>query len=135
MMNEADFIMNMMHMGDYGRKIVEKYNTLSDVQKASCLDNDRLKHICTDIELMWEENAFPKFRADVDYATQVINECDAFGEVHAEVWNSLSTEAQLHILDAAEHGYPMKREGNEIWHNVMGILYSVMMMMGDEDGE
>lgn len=133
MITEEEFIMNMMLMGDYGRKIIEKYNTLSDMQKAMCLDNGRLKHICTDIELMWEENAFPEFRMDVDYATEVINSCDAFGEMHAEVWNALSDDGKKQVLKVAKNGYPMKREGNDIWHNVMGILYTVFM--GDECGE
>ena len=133
MISEEEFIMNMMMMGDYGRKIIEKYNTLSDAQKTACLDNGRLKHICTDIELMWEENAFPEFRMDVDYATHVIDECEAFGEMHREIWDSLSDDGKMQVLKVAKNGYPMKREGNEIWHNVMGILYTVFM--GDECGE
>lgn len=133
MITTEEFILNMMLMGDYGQQIISEFQVLPLEVQLECLNEGRLKHICTAVELAYEEQCLPEFKNDVEYVDEVIMHNDVFGYLERACWSSFSHEDQVAILTDAVNGYPMKREGKDIWFNVKGILYS--LIVGDEDGE
>lgn len=132
-MKTEEFIMNMMLMGDYGQKIISEFQSLPLEVQLECLNEGRLKHICTAVELAYENQCLPEFKNDVEYVDEVIMTNDAFGSLERDCWDSCFHAEKVAILTDAVNGYPMKREGKDIWFNVMGILYS--LIVGDEDDE
>ena len=133
MITSEEFILNMMLMGDYGQKIISEFQALPLEVQTECLNEGRLKHICTAVELAYENQCLPEFKNDVEYADDVIMNNDAFGFLERDCWASCFHVEKVAILTDAENGYPMEREGKDIWFNVKGILYS--LIVGDEDDE
>ena len=133
MITTEEFILNMMLMGDYGQKIISEFQSLPLEVQLECLNEGRLKHICTAVELAYEEQSLPEFKNDVAYVDDVIETNDAFGSLERDCWNSFFYKDKVAILTDAVNGYPMKREGKDIWFNLKGILYAIIV--GDEDGE
>ena len=133
MITTEEFILNMMLMGDYGQKIISEFQSLPLEVQMECLNEGRLKHICTAVELAYEEQSLPEFKNDVEYVDDVVMHNDVFGFLERDCWSSLFDEDKVAILTDAVNGYPMKREGKDIWFNLKGILYAIIV--GDEDGE
>lgn len=133
MITTEEFILNMMLMGDYGQKIISEFQSLPLEVQLECLNEGRLKHICTAVELAYEEQSLPEFKNDLDYVDEVVMHNDVFGFLERDCWSSLFDEDKVAILTDAVNGYPMKREGKDIWFNLKGILYAIIV--GDEDGE
>ena len=133
MLTAEEFVMNMMLMGDYGQKIIPKFQSLPLEVQMECLNEGRLKHICTAVELAYESQCLPEFKNDVEYVDDVIMNNDAFGSLERDCWSCVSHDDKVAILTDAVNGYPMKREGKDIWFNVKGILYAIIV--GDDDAE
>ena len=133
MITTEEFVINMMFMGDYGQKIISEFQPLPLEVQMECLNAGRLKHICTAVELAYENQCLPKFKNDVAYVDDVIMHNDVFGSLERDCWASCFHAEKVDILTDAVNGYPMKREGKDIWFNVKGILYAIIV--GDEDGE
>ena len=133
MITTEEFILNMMLMGDYGQKIISEFQSLPLEVQLECLNEGRLKHICTAVELAYEEQSLPEFKNDVEYVDDVIMNNDVFGSLERDCWSSCFHAEKVAILTDAVNGYPMKREGKDIWFNLKGILYAIIV--GDEDGE
>ena len=133
MITTEEFVLNMMLMGDYGQKIISEFQSLPLEVQLECLNEGRLKHICTAVELAYENQCLPEFKNDVEYVDEVIMHNDVFGSLERDCWSFFSHEDKVAILTDAVNGYPMKREGKDIWFNVKGILYAIIV--GDEDGE
>ena len=133
MITTEEFILNMMLMGDYGRKIISEFQSLPLEVQMECLNEGRLKHICTAVELAYEDQCLPEFKIDVAYVDDVIMHNDVFGSLERDCWASCFHAEKVAILTDAVNGYPMKREGKDIWFNLKGILYAIII--GDEDGE
>ena len=133
MITTEEFILNMMLMGDYGQKIISEFQVLPLEVQMECLNEGRLKHICTAVELAYENQCLPEFKNDVEYVDDVVMNNDVFGFLERNCWNFISHEDKVAILTDAVNGYPMKREGKDIWFNLKGILYAIIV--GDEDGE
>ena len=133
MITTEEFILNMMLMGDYGQKIISEFQSLPLEVQLECLNEGRLKHICTAVELAYEDQCLPEFKNDLAYVDDVIMHNDVFGSLERDCWSSFAHEDQVAILTDAVNGYPMKREGKDIWFNLKGILYAIIV--GDEDGE
>ena len=133
MITTEEFVLNMMLMGDYGQKIISEFQSLPLEVQLECLNEGRLKHICTAVELAYEDQCLPEFKNDVEYVDDVIMHNDVFGFLERTHWSSFSHEDKVAILTDAVNGYPMKREGKDIWFNLKGILYAIIV--GDEDGE
>ena len=133
MITTEEFILNMMLMGDYGQKIISEFQSLPLEVQLECLSEGRLKHICTAVELAYEDQCLPEFKNDLKYVDDVIMNNDVFGSLERDCWSSVSHEDQVAILTDAVNGYPMKREGKDIWFNVKGILYAIIV--GDDDAE
>ena len=133
MITTEEFILNMMLMGDYGQKIISEFQSLPLEVQQECLNEGRLKHICTAVELAYEDQWLPEFKNDVEYVDDVVMHNDAFGSLERDCWASCLHAEKVAILTDAVNGYPMKREGKDIWFNLKGILYAIIV--GDEDGE
>ena len=133
MITTEEFVLNMMLMGDYGQKIISEFQSLPLEVQLECLNEGRLKHICTAVELAYENQCLPEFKNDVAYVDEVIMTNDAFGSLERDCWASCFHAEKVAILTDAVNGYPMKREGKDIWFNLKGILYAIIV--GDEDGE
>ena len=133
MLNTEEFVINMMLMGDYGQKIISEFQSLPLEVQMECLNEGRLKHICTAVELAYEDQRLPEFKNDVAYVDEVIMHNDVFGSLERDCWASCFHAEKVAILTDAVNGYPMKREGKDIWFNLKGILYAIII--GDEDGE
>lgn len=133
MITAEEFTLNMMLMGDYGQKIISEFQALPLEVQLECLNEGRLKHICTAVELAYESQCLPEFKNDVEYADNVIMTNDAFGYLERDCWEACERIEKMTILTDAEEGYPMERTGKDIWFNVKGILYS--LIVGDDDGE
>lgn len=133
MITTEEFVLNMMLMGDYGQKIISEFQSLPLEVQLECLNEGRLKHICTAVELAYEDQCLPEFKNDVAYVDEVIIHNDVFGSLERDCWSSLFDEDKVAILTDAVNGYPMKREGKDIWFNLKGILYAIIV--GDENGE
>lgn len=133
MITTEEFVLNMMLMGDYGQKIISEFQSLPLEVQMECLNEGRLKHICTAVELAYENHSLPEFKNDVEYVDDVIMTSDAFGSLERDCWSSCFHAEKIAILTDAVNGYPMKREGKDIWFNLKGILYAIIV--GDEDGE
>ena len=135
MLTAEEFVINMMMFPskEYSQKIISKFQSLPLEVQMECLNEGRLKHICTAVELAYESQCLPEFKNDVEYVDDVIMNNDAFGFLERDCWSSVSHEDKVAILTDAVNGYPMKREGKDIWFNVKGILYSIIV--GDDDAE
>ena len=135
MLTAEEFIINMMMFPskEYSQKIISKFQSLPLEVQMECLNEGRLKHICTAVELAYESQCLPEFKNDVEYVDDVIMNNDAFGSLERDCWSSCLHEDKVAILTDAVNGYPMKREGKDIWFNVKGILYSIIV--GDDDAE
>lgn len=133
MLTTEEFVINMMLMGDYGQKIISEFQSLPLEVQLECLNEGRLKDICTAVELAYEDQCLPEFKNDVAYVDEVIMHNDVFGSLERDCWSCVSLDDKVAILTDAVNGYPMKREGKDIWFNLKGILYAIIV--GDEDGE
>ena len=133
MITTEEFILNMMLMGDYGQKIISEFQSLPLEVQLECLNEGRLKHICTAVELAYESQCLPEFKNDVEYVDDVVMHNDVFGFLERDCWSSLFDEDKVAILTDAVNGYPMKREGKDIWFNLKGILYAIIV--GDDNDE
>lgn len=135
MLTAEEFVINMMMFPsrEYGQEIISKFQSLPPEVQTECLKEGRLKHICTAVELAYDAQSLPEFKNDVEYADDVIMTNDAFGYLERDCWASCFHAEKVAILTDAENGYPMKREGKDIWFNVKGILYS--LIVGDEYDE
>lgn len=135
MLTAEEFVINMMMFPsrEYGQEIISKFQSLPLEVQLECLNEGRLKHICTAVELAYEDQCLPEFKDDLAYVDEVIMHNDVFGFLERNCWSSVSHEDKVAILTDAVNGYPMKREGKDIWFNLKGILYAIIV--GDEDGE
>ena len=135
MLTAEEFVINMMMFPskEYSQKIISKFQSLPLEVQMECLSEGRLKDICTAVELAYENQCLPEFKNDVEYADDVIMTNDAFGYLERDCWASCFHVEKVAILTDAMNGYPMERSGKDIWFNVKGILYS--LIVGDEDGE
>ena len=135
MLTAEEFVINMMMFPsrEYGQEIISKFQSLPLEVQLECLNEGRLKHICTAVELAYEDQCLPEFKDDLAYVDEVIMHNDVFGFLKRNCWSSVSHEDKVAILTDAVNGYPMKREGKDIWFNLKGILYAIIV--GDEDGE
>lgn len=135
MITAEEFVINMMMFPskEYGQEIISKFQSLPLEVQMECLNEGRLKHICTAVELAYEDQCLPEFKNDVEYVDDVIMNNEAFGFLECTCWSSISHEDKVAILTHAVNGYPLKREGKDIWFNVKGILYS--LIVGDEYDE
>ena len=135
MLTAEEFVINMMMFPsrEYGQEIISKFQSLPLEVQLECLNEGRLKHICTAVELAYEDQCLPEFKNDVEYVDNVIMTNDAFGSLERDCWASCFHVEKVAILTDAVNGYPMKREGKDIWFNLKGILYAIIV--GDEDGE
>ena len=135
MLTAEEFVINMMMFPsrEYGQEIISKFQSLPLEVQLECLNEGRLKHICTAVELAYEDQCLPEFKDDLAYVDEVIMHNDVFGFLERNCWSSVYHEDKVAIMTDAVNGYPMKREGKDIWFNLKGILYAIIV--GDEDGE
>ena len=135
MLTAEEFVINMMMFPsrEYGQEIISKFQSLPLEVQLECLNEGRLKHICTAVELAYEDQCLPEFKDDLAYVDEVIMHNDVFGSLERDCWASCFHAEKVAILTDAVNGYPMKREGKDIWFNLKGILYAIIV--GDEDGE
>lgn len=135
MVNEEVFIKTMMcePLTEYGKRVVSMYNSLSTEDKERALDVRRVKDACCEVERLYELMCLPEFKNDTDYVDEVMIGNEILNGLYADEWFFLDEDDKYWILCKAASGYPFKREGKEIWFNLMGILYS--MIVGDDDGE
>ena len=136
MISQEEFINTMMTppLTEYGEEVIAKFRELTPEQQQECLDQRRVKDICCEVERLYDLNRLPDFKNDVEWSDMVIFNCDAFSWLDRDVWMVMDEIEKKAVLTDAEEGFPIEREGKEIWFNVMGILYS-LTVAGDEYDE